>query len=72
MVKKCLLKSANLTGITKFLNENFQKQNSQKFSCRDVLGYIKRGSLPTYLGNYNITEVKLENCSIKLYNIEEK
>lgn len=70
---KCILKRANLTGITNFLNKNFcKKKEDKQFSPRDVLGYIKRGYLPTYLGNYAIKEIEEENCSVKLYNIEEK
>lgn len=68
--KKFLLQNANLTGLTKFLNENFKKKNLQPFSCRDVLGYIDRKQLPSYLGNYKINEIEQVNCSVKLYNLE--
>ena len=55
---KYLLKNANLTGITKFLNDNFSKKDSnERFNPRDVLGYINRGKLPEYLGGNKIVEV---------------
>ena len=68
---KYLLKNANLTGITKFLNDNFSKKDSnERFNPRDVLGYINRGKLPEYLGGNKIIKVEQQNCSVKLYNIQ--
>lgn len=64
-----LINNANLTGLTIFLNENFQKKSGKKFSRRDVLGYVSRGFLPTYLGGNIIKRISNPNCSINLYSI---
>ena len=64
-----LIKDANLTGLTNFLNAKFQKKHGGKFSRRDVLGYIERGYLPTYIGGNPIIQENNPNCSIKLYSV---
>lgn len=69
MEKEIVLKNVNLTGIVNYLNKNFYKKDGKKFNPRDVLGYIKRGFLPSYLGSIRIEEVENENCSVKLYNL---
>ena len=62
------VKLLSLTGITNWLNENFKKQNGEKFKTVDVQSYIRRGYLPKYLGDYSIKrEKKIEQA--KLYNI---
>lgn len=70
--RKFLIENANLTGITDFLNKNFSKKVDKEFTCRDVLGYVQRKSLPSYLGGQKIEEIAQNSCSIKLYNIIEK
>lgn len=67
--EKHLISNANLTGLTKFLNVNFKKESLSEFTCRDVLGYIQRKSLPLYLGGNKIEEISQETCSVKLYNL---
>jgi hypothetical protein len=64
-----LIENANLTGLTKFLNENYKKKSGGKFSRRDVLGYIERGKLPSYMGDNSIIRDYKPNCSIRLYSI---
>lgn len=64
-----LIENANLTGLTKFLNDNFKKKSGEKFSRRDVLGYVERGCLPSYMGGNKITRDHKPNCSIRLYSI---
>lgn len=46
------------------------KDSNERFNPRDVLGYINRGKLPEYLGGNKIVEVEQQNCSVKLYNIQ--
>jgi hypothetical protein len=59
----------NLTGMVKFLNEKFgNKKTGKKFTTQDVQQYIELGSLPKYLGLYDIERVKGIH-SVKLYNI---
>lgn len=66
---KYLIKNANLTGLCKYLNQNYKKQGNNLFSPRDVLGYVQRKRLPNYLGGHQIIEIAQENCSVKLYNL---
>lgn len=72
MRKSIKLQRANLTGIAAFLNNNFKKKSGKPFTPRDVLGYVKRRKLPSYIGDGKVTLVTQYNCSIKLYNIEIK
>lgn len=69
MKEELIVNNCNLTGLTHFLNENFKKKNGKNFSARDVLSYIRRGYLPTYLGNYKIQTIVAKNCSVKLYKV---
>lgn len=69
MKEEIIVNNCNLTGLTNFLNENFKKKNGKQFSTRDVLSYVQRGYLPTYLGKYEIQTVVAENCSVKLYKV---
>lgn len=64
-----LLENANLTGLTEYLNRAFGKKGGGVFTRRDVLGYIERKQLPTYLGGMKIEEINQKNCSVRLYNI---
>lgn len=64
-----MIENANLTGLTKFLNDNFKKKSGGKFRRRDVLGYIERGRLPSYLGGNKIIRDHKPNCSTRLYSI---
>ena len=65
--KEFLTVKRNLTGITKFMNETFKKQNGNSFTIGDVQKYIERGRIPGYLGG-NIIEI-CDNEDVKLYNI---
>lgn len=69
MEKEVIIKNANLTGIVNYLNSISKKQNGRCYTPRDVLGYIRRGFLPSYFGSIRIEEVENENCSVKLYNL---
>lgn len=65
-----LVKNANLTGLTEFLNKNYKKKSGGRFSRRDTLGYIERGKLPSYMGGNLIIKEMNPNCSIRLYSIK--
>ena len=70
----------NLTELTKYLNENFQKQKEGRskvlteFTLSDVGGYINRGYLPAYIKRgyrVNILNCKREDIKAgKLYQLE--
>jgi hypothetical protein len=65
----------SLTTLTEFLNKNFEKTCSRKFTTSDVQGYIKRKALPAYLTpEVQINIVKFENDNFpksKLYSLSE-
>lgn len=65
--KEFLTAKRNLTGITKFMNETFKKQNGNPFTTGDVQKYIQRRRIPGYLGG-NIIEI-CDSEDVKLYNI---
>lgn len=64
-----LIENANLTGLTRFLNKNFHKKSGEEFNRRDVVGYIERGFLPSYIGGNKIVRADIPNCSTRLYSI---
>jgi hypothetical protein len=65
-----LTKHETLTSLTKWLNENFKnKKTGVDFTIADVQQYIKRGSLPQYLGGHKIVRENFTN--INLYKIEK-
>lgn len=69
MSSNYLLKEVTMTRIAKYLNDKFKSKRSNKpFVPVDVQGYIKRGSLPLYLGGNKIVLSK-KDTGAKLYNV---
>lgn len=70
--KEYLLKGKTLTGLTKWLNseenKDFKKRNNTKFTVGDVQGYIARGYLPIEMGGNEI-EKDSSFQDVKIYNI---
>jgi hypothetical protein len=54
-----------------WLNENFEKDNGNKFTSQDVYGYVKRGNLPIHLGYYTLRERNLPSIGVKLIQINQ-
>lgn len=66
--EKNILKSGiTLTGLVKWLNENFEKKNNKPFTVSDVQQYIRLKHIPYYMGGHLIE--KVDNEYVKLYNI---
>lgn len=63
-----LTQKKSLTGLVKWMNENYKKQTSKPFTVSDVQQYIRRGFIPDYLGG-NIINLDTEIPDVKLYNI---
>lgn len=57
-----------LTELTKFLNSHYTKKTGEKFTTGDTQGYIRRGSLPDYMGEVSI-EKNDSIPGVKLYNL---
>lgn len=53
-----------------FLNEKYgQKKTGTKFNDQDIEAYLRRGSLPKYLGGFKLKEVKSGIRSVRQYKI---
>jgi len=69
-MNKFLIEKKSLTGLTAWLNENFEKATKSKFTTNDVQKYIIRGHLPVYLGeNKIVRDRSIED--VKLYNVKD-
>lgn len=67
-IKEFLTKQKSLTGLVKWMNDNFKKQTGKSFNVSDVQQYVRRGFIPEYLGG-NTIELDTEIQDVKLYNI---
>ena len=64
-----VIEPLTLVGIRNWLNEEFKiKKSGQIFKIEDVQGYIRRGYIPRYLGNYKIE--KIVNKYNKAYRLK--
>ena len=66
-----IVEKQNLTNLVKFIDENFKKESSKPIKSTDVQGYIRRGCLPSYMGNIKIEECEDIKC-VKLYNLKKE
>ena len=62
-----LLSNVNQSYLVKWLNREKRKKSGGEFTAQDVQGYIRRGSLPKYLGGNRIESIS-RNC--KAYNVK--
>ena len=64
-----MVSNLSLTQLRNHLNVYFIKKSGTKFTISDVQGYIRRGHLPKYLGNQDIT-LNQKFKGIKIYNVK--
>lgn len=61
----------NFTNLVKFIDQNFKKSSQKEIKSNDVQGYIRRGCLPSYMGNVKIEQCEDIKC-VKLYNLKKE
>jgi hypothetical protein len=70
-VEEIMVANITLTGMVKWMNDNFSKDGIQIknefFTSSDIQQYIRVGHIPFYMGGHKI--VKVEHDYAKLYNI---
>jgi len=67
MEEQIVQKFLSMTGIVKYMNENFgSKKTGNKFTTSDIQQYIRRG-IPNYITDIKIVPVNAKYS--KLYNL---